>query len=173
MSGFVSVILTFDQIDSTNEYLKTNHKTMADHTFVRASYQTEGKGRFNRVWEAEKDKNLLCSLLIKDEFPNESLIRFATRSVVDFLAAQKIDAVIKAPNDIYVDSRKLAGILIERLYTGDKHEATIIGIGINVNQDTFQTPKAVSMANLTSKYYDLSSLALELLQVLKAKYPPV
>ncbi len=172
MAGFSPTILSFDRIDSTNAYLKRHYPFLKDHTFVSAGYQAKGKGQFNRVWESEADKNLLCSLLLKEEFPNEALIRFATQSVISFLASLEIEALIKPPNDIYCNGRKLAGILIEQLFAGNNHEATIIGFGINVNQDAFQTPNAISLANLTGKHYDLSILTSRLVEIIGMRYPP-
>ena len=56
----------FESIDSTNTYLKKNYQKLEDMTFVSASLQTQGRGRNNRIWQAD-DKNLLCSILLKDQ----------------------------------------------------------------------------------------------------------
>jgi len=172
MLPFAPSILSFDRLDSTNDYIKKNHVFLPDHTIVQAQVQTHGKGQFDRVWESEPDQNLLFSLLVKSELLQEDLMRFVSASIIELLAAYGIKAEVRPPNDIYAGSRKIAGILIERLYEGKQHLATVIGIGINVNQVTFQTVNAVSMKQLTNQEFDLYLLLLKLTDIFKQKYPP-
>ena len=172
MLPFSPSILSFDRLDSTNEYIKKNHVFLPDHTIVQAQAQTHGKGQFDRIWESEPDQNLLFSLLIKSELVQEDLMLFASSSIRELLNAYGIGSEVKPPNDIYVGDRKIAGILIERLFEGKTHLATIVGVGINVNQVSFQTANAVSMKQLTNKEFDPYLLLLKLTDIFKQKYPP-
>ena len=129
----------FTQIDSTNRYLKDNYASVDDLTFVRADHQTAGKGRNQRIWQSEPGENLLFSLLIKDPdyFPLYRSISIITAlSIAQVLKKQGIEAMIKWPNDVYVEGRKICGILLESV-TRKSMECLIIGVGLNVNQCHF------------------------------------
>ena len=132
--------LFFETIDSTNAYLKRNYEDLDDLTFVRTDFQSKGKGRSDRRWTADKGKNLLFSILIK----NKELIRkFESLSINSAYLVLKVlegyglhDLAIKWPNDVYVKDRKICGILLEAV-SREEMECLIIGIGINVNEDCF------------------------------------
>ena len=132
----------FDTIDSTNTYLKKHFEEYDDLTFVRADLQTAGKGRSGRKWTASKGKNLTFSLLIKDERVMEkfaSLSVLSAYSVLKVLESYGIEGLsIKWPNDVYVKDDKICGILLEAV-SREKMEALILGIGINVNEEDFET----------------------------------
>ena len=127
----------FENIDSTNKYLKDNYETLDNLTFVSADYQSQGKGREDRLWTANKGENLLFSLLLKDEEiikdgPFISLVAAVTIAVLlESYGLKKVK--IKWPNDIYVNDKKIAGILLE----GSLPHYLIVGIGININQKEF------------------------------------
>ena len=127
----------FGSIDSTNKYLKDNYERLDSFTFVSADYQSQGKGREDRIWNANKGENLLFSLLIKDEdiVKDGSFISLVTAvTISSLLEAYELDDVeIKWPNDIYVDDKKIVGILLE----GSLPHYLVIGVGINVNQKVF------------------------------------
>lgn len=132
----------FDTIDSTNTYLKQHFEEYEDLTFVSADLQTAGKGRSGRTWTASKGKNLTFSVLIKDEKVME---KFASLSVLSAYSVLKVlksygikDLSIKWPNDVYVRDDKICGILLEAV-SREKMEALILGIGINVNEEDFET----------------------------------
>ena len=57
--------LYFDQIDSTNDFLKRNYKMLPRITFIKAEHQTNGRGQFDRIWLSNDKENILCSLLVK------------------------------------------------------------------------------------------------------------
>ncbi len=170
MKQFCPSILSFDTLDSTNDYIKKNHAFLKNHTVVHTMSQSHGRGQFSRTWESESGKNLLCSLLLKEDIPQSELMLLSSSSVETLLAKEKIISSIKPPNDIYVGDKKIAGILIERIYEGQTHLATIIGLGLNVNQKKFQTENAISMAQLSGKEFDVYSVLLSFLDVFKNKY---
>lgn len=129
-----------ESIDSTNTYLKNNYKNLDNLTFVSADEQTSGKGRSNRKWISEKGKNLMFSLLIKDE---KLINNFKSLSISSAYTIIKVleeyglkDLSIKWPNDVYVKDKKICGILLESISI-EKIEALIVGIGLNVNQKEF------------------------------------
>ena len=130
-------IIHFPSIDSTNAYLKENYEEIDDFTFVSTDYQSNGKGRNEREWFANEKENLLFSLLIKNEeiIKDGSFISLvAAVSVAQVLEQYGLSHVeIKWPNDIYVNDKKMVGILLE----GRVPDYLVIGVGINVNQKIF------------------------------------
>ena len=154
-------VLRFEEIDSTSTYLKSYSSILPDLTFVVASYQSKGKGREERVWKANKGENLLFSLLIKND-PMLSCGPFL--SLVSAVALSKvlerefnIRASIKWPNDVYINDRKVAGILLE----GKGSKCIVIGIGVNVNQLSFEGDYRIPPTSLyleTGKRIDIRAL---------------
>ena len=130
----------FNSIDSTNEYLKQNYKILEDLTFVSADYQTKGRGSNNREWESENSKNLLFSFLLLDKslFQRHEEVSLVTAlSIIQVLEKKGIKELkIKLPNDVYVKDKKICGTLLESTTLGEM-QCLIIGVGLNVNQDTF------------------------------------
>lgn len=151
-------LLTFDELDSTNDYVKRNWEKLPNHTVVQALFQSKGRGQFERVWESEAGKNLLCSILIKEVLRQEELMSFIVNSVIKLLSIYDIKVSIKEPNDIMIGKKKIAGILIERLFEGQNHLASIIGLGLNVNQTDFQETNATSMAIVKDREFNLSEI---------------
>lgn len=134
-------IIKLNTVDSTNDYIKRTYKSLNNLSIVFANQQTKGKGRNNHNWESEPNKNLLCSILIK----NKSIIKkgpilslLTAVAVVKTLSRLKLtDIFIKWPNDIYIKNKKICGILLESKSFDNKIEAIIIGIGLNLNQTKF------------------------------------
>ncbi len=134
-----------EEVDSTNSVLldKSNTKFDKDGTVVLSEKQNEGRGRRDRVWYSNKGMNLTFSILLKDrDFSGRriNLINFASSLAValaiENLYQLKIE--LKWPNDVLINKKKTAGILIESSSAGKKIERVITGIGINVNQTSFQ-----------------------------------
>ena len=135
MSGFH--VVKFKQIDSTNNYLKNSYKLLNNFTFVVTDYQTNGKGRNDRVWSSEEGQNLIFSFLIKDQ---DLLKKFSALSIISAVEVTKLledyqikDVSIKWPNDVLIGDKKVCGILLE----GQILEYLVVGIGLNVNQKVF------------------------------------
>ncbi|MEA2146078.1 MAG: BirA family transcriptional regulator [Solirubrobacteraceae bacterium] len=110
---------------STNDEARGLAARGAPHgTLVTATQQTAGRGRQGRAWAAPAGRALLCSLVLRD--PGELISLAAGVAVADLVGAQ---AALKWPNDVLVDGRKVAGILVE----GRPQEGwAVLGIGINV-----------------------------------------
>jgi len=133
-------IIHFDTIDSTNTYLKNNYQVLDDMSFVSASYQSMGRGRNNRLWTSDKNKNLMFSFLIKDEIlinKYHEISIIVAYTILEILKEYGLnDVAIKWPNDVYVKDEKICGILLESISL-EKMECLIVGVGLNVNQDKF------------------------------------
>lgn len=157
-------ILNFDSIDSTSTYLKRTYKEQKDLTMVFASYQTMGHGRMKRVWVSPKGESLLFSILFKnkniiDNFSSLSLLGAVT--VFRFLSKYVSNVSIKWPNDVYVNNKKICGILLESISYNEGIEALVIGIGININTKNYPSElinKATSLYLETNKTFDLKVL---------------
>ena len=157
--------LHFDEIDSTNNYLKNSYQLLDNFTFVSADYQSKGKGRNDRVWESVKGLNLMFSILIKDPKLLEvsTILSLMTAvEVAKLLERYDIDNVsIKWPNDVLIGDKKVCGILLE----GQLPNYLVIGVGINVNQkefpDNLRRP-ATSMSNELNKDVELEDLKEQL-----------
>ena len=155
----------FDEIDSTNNYLKNSYQLLDNFTFVSADYQSKGKGRNNRVWESSKGLNLMFSILIKDPKLLEVSTILSLMTAVELarlLERYGIDNVsIKWPNDVLIGDKKVCGILLE----GQLPNYLVIGVGINVNQkefpDNLRRP-ATSMSNELNRDVDLEDLKEQL-----------
>ena len=133
-----------EELPSTNTFLmdKQNGYNISG-TVVLAEKQTSGKGRKDRVWYSAPDSNLTFSILLtKDKFltSNSSLINFAASLAVAFSIDNlyQLKTELKWPNDVLLDGKKTSGILIESTSQGNKIERFVVGIGVNVNQPSFQ-----------------------------------
>lgn len=168
-------LIKLDATDSTNDYLKQllNHEVVENFSVVVAKSQTKGKGQMGAVWKSELGKNLTFSILIKNNFENSNQI-FDLNVAVAVAIIQVLDTfkipelAIKWPNDILSGNTKIGGILIENSFKHDKTIASIVGIGLNVNQTDFENlPKASSLSKIRNQKYDLDLLLAKI--VLKIK----
>jgi BirA family transcriptional regulator, biotin operon repressor / biotin---[acetyl-CoA-carboxylase] ligase len=155
-------VLTFPSLDSTNNYLK-EHADHLDHgTIIRALHQTAGRGQFLRTWQSNPNENLLVSFLFKhiqDPLTIKQLEHIIMEAVGQIFAQNGFNVSIKLPNDLYVQDKKIAGMLIETKREGDHFAYVIIGIGININQTSFlDLPNATSLAILSQRHYDIESI---------------
>jgi len=157
--------------DSTNNYaLSQIHEGLAQHgTIYFAREQTAGKGQRGKTWSAPKDSSLLVSIVINPKpltVPQQFwLSACAAVSVcVFFNNYAKGDASIKWPNDLYWQDRKAGGILIENIIGQGAWQWAVVGIGININQDSFPgiLLNPVSLKQVTGRDYVLPDLAREL-----------
>lgn len=161
------LILRIDKVDSTNSYLKklVYEEQPVEGSMVIAEYQTAGRGQMGNGWWSETGKNLLLSLLI---YPgnlqaNEQFIisRIASLAVKNCLDQFVDDIRIKWPNDIYWKDKKIAGMLIENDVQGRYIQNSVIGIGININQQSFpeDLPNPVSLWQITGIDNSIDNIA--------------
>jgi BirA family transcriptional regulator, biotin operon repressor / biotin---[acetyl-CoA-carboxylase] ligase len=160
-----SKLLFFENLPSTNTHATDLLKKidLPEGTIVYTNYQLAGRGHTRNKWESEDSKNLLISIILLPSFikPEDQfhISMVISLGICDFLMRYIPDCSIKWPNDIYVNNDKIAGILIESSLTGNRIEFTIAGIGLNINQEKFQSsaPNPVSLNQLTGESYDLPS----------------
>ena len=168
-------IIKLNAIDSTNQYLHDliGQISLEDFAVITARYQTKGRGQRATIWQSEKDKNLIISILKKeiDLNPQHQFLLNIIVSLAVFktLQAFKIPKLsIKWPNDILSQDKKIGGVLIELILKKNTIDKAIIGIGLNINQTTFKDlPSASSLQNITGIHYDLDELLHKLLDNFK------
>lgn len=155
-------IIELKETDSTNTYLKkiVEKNNVPEGTIVITKKQIKGKGQRTNKWESEEGKNLTFSLLLKPNIHAEQVFmvsKAVSLGIVDAISEFNAQFTIKWPNDIYYKNKKLAGILIENQFAGDRISHAIIGIGININQEKFisDAPNPISLKNITNKEFDL------------------
>jgi BirA family transcriptional regulator, biotin operon repressor / biotin---[acetyl-CoA-carboxylase] ligase len=158
-------IVWLDKVASTNDYASSVESDPSSHGLVIvADYQSEGRGQRGSRWESKKGENLLFSIVlhptwlkVKHQFLLSKLIAVSVCSTL----ANSVDNVsIKWPNDIYIGSKKVGGILIENSFSGATLDSSIIGVGINVNQTEFDItlPNPTSLQLETDKFIDKKEL---------------
>ena len=162
-------ILWLDTIDSTNSEALRRLPELASGTVLSAREQTAGRGQRGNSWFTEAEKNLTFSIVLKWEagaFPVRDahwLNYLSSYVVLQFLADHGVQAQVKWPNDIYVGRRKICGMLIENTLGTAGLAASVVGIGLNVNQTVFpQLANATSMALCTGTGLDLEPALEEL-----------
>ena len=142
-----------------------------DEYYLRASYQTAGRGQTGNGWESAPDKNLLCSILVKTQkikeispFYLNVAVSVAIHKVIESYIVEQSELTIKWPNDIYWQDKKMAGILVETAIIGGELKYAIAGIGLNVNQTEFisDAPNPISLKQITGREYEPDELMQQL-----------
>lgn len=157
-----SKMISLEETASTNQYLKKmlGENNPEEGTIVVTDFQTDGRGQAGNSWHAEKGENLLFSLLI---YPvhiaaNRQFIisKMISLALLQTLKQYVDDVKIKWPNDIYLNNRKAAGILIENSLQGKTIANSIVGVGLNINQIAFPDylPNPVSLRQITAVKHD-------------------
>ncbi|MDR1227397.1 MAG: biotin--[acetyl-CoA-carboxylase] ligase [Prevotellaceae bacterium] len=165
-----------EQTESTNDLLtKMLYGKPMEGVVVRAYAQTQGRGQQGASWESEAGKNLTFSLSLLPAFLAATamfyMVKVGSLAVVDFLAAEGIQAAVKWPNDIYVDDKKICGMLIEQKIAGGNIAQAIVGIGLNVNQRVFlHAPNPTSMSLVDGKERDVNQCLKQLSEHIDKRY---
>ncbi|MDN3596560.1 biotin--[acetyl-CoA-carboxylase] ligase [Zunongwangia endophytica] len=170
-------IIKVDAIPSTNDFVKQYYT--GDSTFepvcVSARFQTNGKGQRGAIWNVSAGKNLTFSLLypkikvtVNHHFLLSAVVSLSIIKVLDKFYVPKLR--VKWPNDIMSANFKICGILIENILKHTDIAASVIGIGLNVNQDDFGDLKQASSMKLqTGENFNLEEVLAEILEELSAK----
>ena len=140
---------------------------LPDFFCVAAAFQSAGRGQGSNRWQSDKGMNVLASMLFNPLYsPSRQFVLNQCFALsVRGLLSQYVDGVkIKWPNDIYVDWKKIAGILIEHHIEGEHIKHTIAGVGININQTVFDAdiPNPTSLKLLTNRDFDIREMVLGL-----------
>ncbi|MDL2296711.1 biotin--[acetyl-CoA-carboxylase] ligase [Bacteroidales bacterium OttesenSCG-928-B11] len=135
------------EVTSTNDYLnffirerKSKGFNTQEFTIVHTDRQTAGRGQQGNTWESNPKENILASFYLNPSIsPRKQFYIniFFALSVRKMISKYVYSAKIKWPNDIYIDQKKIAGILVEHNIQGSMISQTIAGVGINLNQTSF------------------------------------
>jgi BirA family biotin operon repressor/biotin-[acetyl-CoA-carboxylase] ligase len=152
-------IIHLRETDSTNNYAANLQKQskQPEGTVILADLQTAGKGQRGTTWESHRGENLLCSLVLYPDWISPEL-SFTLNKCLALATAESISewsglqASIKWPNDIVLRGKKVAGMLVELSWSGERIQQAIAGIGVNLNQRTFSVSHAGSVSALSGRY---------------------
>jgi BirA family transcriptional regulator, biotin operon repressor / biotin---[acetyl-CoA-carboxylase] ligase len=164
-------IIYLDEVSSTNNYASSilSAGNVIEGTVILTFRQTGGRGHGKNVWESENNKNLTFSLILFPRFLDASrqflVSQVVSLGLADFLKSKTTGVAIKWPNDLLIHNKKTAGLLIENTIFGNLVNASVIGIGMNMNQVNFPDylPNATSLSISTGKEYPLEESLNELI----------
>jgi len=144
---------------------------------IITDFQTQGRGQRGNRWEAAPGENLTLSvvwqptfLAASQQFLLSQAVALALHEWAQALLGGDPKLKVKWPNDLYFGHQKLAGILIENALSGTKIQHSIVGIGVNINQQQFGPGLATSLSLLTGRFYAREPLAARLLECLERRY---
>ncbi|HPK30311.1 MAG TPA: biotin--[acetyl-CoA-carboxylase] ligase [Bacteroidales bacterium] len=166
----------FEETDSTNTQLQNDRHNLENLAVYAAYFQTAGRGQRGNRWESKRGENLTFSILFKpgniaaqDQFVISKAVALG---IVDYLAQRGVECRIKWPNDIYYNDLKICGILIENGISCDKLAYSIAGIGININQEKFDSnaPNPTSLKLITGKEYDIQQELPDIVCLIAGRY---
>lgn len=173
--------IELEHAESTNTYAieKLRGGKVPDGTVYFTKNQTSGRGQRGNTWVSEPNKNAAFSIVVYPKFISTSnlflLNKIASLAVSDFLSTipDLSDSVlIKWPNDILVGEKKICGILIENQLKDQRISSTVIGIGININQEKFDQYglNATSLKQFTGDAFKVKNCVEEICSYLEARY---
>ena len=173
----------FETIGSTNdEALAWATAGAPDRSLVVTDEQTHGRGRLDRKWFTPKGTALAFSLILHPSVamrPHLSrTVGLAALSIADALLKHGLSAQIKWPNDILLNERKLAGILVESVWSGEDMDTAVIGMGINVMRESvppfhlLQFP-AISLEEASGKPPNREQLLHDILAAFITRLPQI
>jgi len=142
-------IIVLDTVTSTmDEAFRLGNGNCREGTVVCAEAQSKGRGRLGRVWSSPKARGLYFSFVLRPSLPLNQLAQLTLMSAVALAEAIEdisgLAPLIKWPNDILLEDRKLAGILTELRAESDQVKFVVIGIGLNVNTSPHQLTQGAS-----------------------------
>ena len=171
----------FDSLESTNKYCELlDLDEVEEFAVVCAREQTAGIGQRGNHWESEPGLNLTFSIVLHPRFlaaaKQFGLTQALSLGVCDWLrlhlATIAAEPLIKWPNDIYVDGRKICGMLTSVHLSGDRVASAVCGIGLNINQTRFPDwiPNPVSLVMLTGHSLPLREALEGLTECIQRRY---
>ncbi len=139
-------------------------------------HQTNGRGQRGNNWESDSGSNLTLSIILKpnflqasDQFYLNMVASLAVRRMVDYFVNGQ-DVKVKWPNDVLLNEKKVAGILIENTLQRSSIQWSVVGMGINVNQQGLSLEKATSLFEVTKSMNSLPELFEKLIESLEYYY---
>ncbi len=173
------VFVELDKVDSTNNYASEllQKGKVTEGTVIMAHEQYQGRGQRGNSWESKSNKNITISvilhpqkLLAYQQFRLNQSIAIGCQQFLTALAGNGFK--IKWPNDLYHKDKKIGGILIENMVSGNYLATSIVGIGININQTRFSShlPNPTSLQLITKKKHIIGPLVKQLCHFLNQSY---
>jgi BirA family transcriptional regulator, biotin operon repressor / biotin---[acetyl-CoA-carboxylase] ligase len=173
-------IIVLAQTGSTNDaILQVANVNSKEGLVVFAEYQTAGRGQRGNRWESVAGKGLWFSILLRPKIDLSSsprLTAWAAEAISGAIQNEfSLKPTIKLPNDVQIDGRKVAGVLVEMRAQEKAAHLAIAGIGVNVNQSREDFPMelqstAISLAMALGKQVDRQRFAIALLRNLDRTY---
>lgn len=169
-------ILYLPSCHSTNDTATelVRREGLPEGTVIITDEQVGGRGQHGTRWVATSGQNFTLSLVLNPTFLNASdqflLSQSVALGVRNYLLEFVNSVAIKWPNDLIINSLKLAGILIENSLTGERITHSIVGIGLNINQTEFDWPRATSLRLATGRTFSLAQELPRLLQAIERVY---
>ena len=173
----------YEELPSTNEEavrMLSENTRLADGTMVVTYQQTAGRGQMGTSWLSEPNENIAMSVIffphflpIHHQFDLNKAISLALAETVEqVLENEKVRVKIKWSNDIFLNDQKTAGILIQNTLTNNHISASVVGIGLNVNQTLFSDdlPHATSLNLVSPQRYSLTSIVKKLAKNIEIRY---
>jgi BirA family biotin operon repressor/biotin-[acetyl-CoA-carboxylase] ligase len=171
-------IISLPSCHSTNDLMAqmSAKKQLYEGAIIVTKHQIKGKGQRGNQWNSPKGKNLTFSIFLKPQFLKPAqqfelnrMVSLALSDVVKNLEDQ-LKVFVKWPNDLILNRKKVAGILIENSINKNGISESIIGIGLNVNQTEDLLPTATSLAAQFEREFDLEKILLDVVQRLEHYY---
>lgn len=164
-------IVALKTTSSTEDYIRKmlkKQQRLREDTVVIAKVQKKGRGTKGRSFSSQKGGVYMSCLHFYNAFPSEKAFEINKNiavAVVKTLLSFGAEAGIKWPNDIYVNGKKICGMLINNVFCGDYVDYTILGIGINVNNEIPEDLKdiAISLKQILGRNVDEKSVVATLL----------
>lgn len=171
-------VIFLPECHSTNDLLikKARESGEKEGLVIYSDYQTKGRGQRGNAWVAERGRNILMSILLKPAFLQPSL-----QYVLNLVAAMGVLGTLKSflpekeikvkwPNDVYLNDKKIAGILVEGNIKGRQIDFAVVGIGLNLNQKGFGLTNATSVYLESGKEFDKEAFIEELVTQIENWY---
>ena len=145
----------YNRLDSTNtEAWELIEENKNHGTIIITENQTNGKGQKNKTWGMVPGKSLVFSLILAKNYPidRSGLICLSVSlALIESLNKRGLDAKLKWPNDLFVNEKKIGGILCETKIENNKIKNMVIGVGVNVNESISEHDESIQK-NLTTMF---------------------
>ncbi|MHB9041869.1 MAG: biotin--[acetyl-CoA-carboxylase] ligase [Melioribacteraceae bacterium] len=159
-----------DEVESTNAMLLASKDSNQNGTVLLAEFQSKGRGRKEREWISSSGQNLTFSILLKGEFKEQKIHLINLSAAIAVAQAienlYQLNVELKWPNDVLVQKKKIAGILLESISKGNKISRIVVGIGINVNQPNFPGQFEIPPTSVRKEFHSIVSREKLLSEVL-------
>ncbi|NNC83358.1 MAG: biotin--[acetyl-CoA-carboxylase] ligase [Flavobacteriales bacterium] len=177
MSYFGHPCIYLSNVESTNNYLADHPDldSLTEGTAILTYDQRDGRGQFGKKWSMRSGKDIAISVLLRPDLTNKRAFYFNKAICVGVSKCLEsllnMEVKVKWPNDVFVYGRKIAGILVEPSWSGNRCRQAIVGVGLNVNSETADRPfPAISILEVLDEESALSHVVDALVDQLERSY---